>query len=58
MNQSSVTAVFSEENGWPFGEVKDTDPLHEKAKQIEVGHPVRDVSPSMSTYCIDLGIDS
>lgn len=38
-----MTAAFSKENGWPFGEVMDTDPLYEKEKQIPAGHPVRDV---------------
>ena len=36
--------MFSAEGGWPFGEVRDTDPIFEKEKQIEAGNPVRDVS--------------
>ncbi|KAK5051526.1 hypothetical protein LTR84_003178 [Exophiala bonariae] len=39
---SSVTAAFSKENGWPFGEVKDTDTLYDMEKQLPAGHPVRD----------------
>lgn len=39
-----MTAVFSEENGWPFGEIDDTDSPYEKEKQLDPGHPVRDVS--------------
>jgi len=32
------------QNGWPFGEVSDTDAVYEKEKRIEPGHPVRDAS--------------
>jgi hypothetical protein len=41
--QASVTSMFSKEGGWPFGEVRDTDAIYEKEKQIEAGNPVRDV---------------
>lgn len=36
--------MFSEEGGWPYGEVKDTDSVLEKEKTIPAGNPVRDVS--------------
>ncbi|CAG9986513.1 unnamed protein product [Clonostachys byssicola] len=38
---SSITTPFSEDGGWPEGEVKDTDNLYETEKQINDGHPVR-----------------
>ncbi|CAH0040236.1 unnamed protein product [Clonostachys rhizophaga] len=38
---SSITTPFSEDGGWPEGEVKDTDNLYETEKQIDDGHPVR-----------------
>ncbi|KAI1378883.1 NAD(P)-binding protein [Hypoxylon crocopeplum] len=38
---SSITTLFSEEGGWPYGEVRDTDPIFEKEKEIEGPHPVR-----------------
>ncbi|KAF2238758.1 hypothetical protein EV356DRAFT_528666 [Viridothelium virens] len=38
---SSVATIFSAEGGWPFGEVRDTDPIFEKEKEIEAAHPVR-----------------
>ncbi|KAI1137283.1 NAD(P)-binding protein [Hypoxylon sp. FL0543] len=41
---SSITAVFSEEGGWPYGEVRDTDPIFEKEKQIGGPHPVRETN--------------
>ncbi|KAI2628092.1 NAD(P)-binding protein [Hypomontagnella submonticulosa] len=39
---SSVATVFSEEAGWPPGEVKDSDPIFEKEKQLGGSHPVRE----------------
>ncbi|KAI4863797.1 NAD(P)-binding protein [Hypoxylon rubiginosum] len=41
---SSVATVFSEDGGWPFGEVRDTDPIFAKEKEIEGGHPVRETN--------------
>ncbi|CAI6092743.1 unnamed protein product [Clonostachys chloroleuca] len=38
---SSITTAFSEDGGWPEGEVKDTDNLYETEKQIGDDHPVR-----------------
>ncbi|KAH8898668.1 NAD(P)-binding protein [Thozetella sp. PMI_491] len=39
---SSVTTLFSEDAGWPYGEVRDSDPgLYEKEKEIMGDHPVR-----------------
>ncbi|KAM5349180.1 hypothetical protein ACJ41O_009003 [Fusarium nematophilum] len=39
---SSVATMFSEEGGWPYGEVKDTDTtIMEKQKEIGVENPVR-----------------
>ncbi|KPM41084.1 hypothetical protein AK830_g5461 [Neonectria ditissima] len=37
---TSVTATFSAEGGWPFGEVKDTDAILEKEKKIQQPHPI------------------
>lgn len=42
--QSSVMSMFSKEGGWPYGQVKDTDPVLEKEKAIQESNPVRDVS--------------
>ncbi|WQF88868.1 Putative NAD-dependent epimerase/dehydratase, NAD(P)-binding domain superfamily [Colletotrichum destructivum] len=38
---SSVTAAFSKENGWPFGEISDTGPVIAKEREIGDQHPVR-----------------
>jgi hypothetical protein len=49
-SQSSLTAIYSAEGGWPYGEVKDTDPIFEKEKEIGGPHPVREVSNASSSY--------
>ncbi|KAI0149688.1 NAD(P)-binding protein [Hypoxylon sp. NC0597] len=41
---SSITTVFAEEGGWPYGEVRDTDPIFEKEKEIGGPHPVRETN--------------
>ncbi|KAM0424376.1 hypothetical protein ACHAPT_010524 [Fusarium lateritium] len=38
---SSVATMFTEEGGWPSGEVRDTDPLLAKEKDIGTSNPVR-----------------
>lgn len=41
MRQSSVTSMYAAEGGWPFGEIKDSDNVYEKEKQIGGPNPVR-----------------
>ncbi|CAM1505956.1 Fc.00g115930.m01.CDS01 [Cosmosporella sp. VM-42] len=41
---SSVATIFSAEGGWPYGEVRDADPIFEKQKQIGGSHPVRELN--------------
>ncbi|KAK7409252.1 hypothetical protein QQX98_008562 [Neonectria punicea] len=41
---SSVMTMFSEEGGWPYGEVKDTDAILEKEKEIQQPNPVRHIN--------------
>lgn len=43
--------MFATEGGWPFGEIKDTDPVYEKEKEIEKGNPVRGVSGTHNASC-------
>ncbi|KAH7016148.1 uncharacterized protein B0I36DRAFT_277426 [Microdochium trichocladiopsis] len=38
---SSILTMFGEDGGWPSGEVRDTDPLFEKEKQLGTDHPGR-----------------
>ncbi|KIX01887.1 uncharacterized protein Z518_07826 [Rhinocladiella mackenziei CBS 650.93] len=39
---SGVTTLFTAEAGWPYGEVRDTDPVFEKEKEMGGSHPVRE----------------
>ncbi|RDW74800.1 hypothetical protein BP6252_05942 [Coleophoma cylindrospora] len=55
---SSVATLFSAEGGWPYGEIKDTDPVLEKEKSIARGHPVRDASILVSELSKALGVTS
>ncbi|KAF7556237.1 hypothetical protein G7046_g6350 [Stylonectria norvegica] len=41
---SSVAALFSAEGGWPYGEVKDSDPIFEREKRIGTSNPVRETN--------------
>ncbi|KAL9071885.1 MAG: hypothetical protein Q9157_005311 [Trypethelium eluteriae] len=55
---SSVATIFSAEGGWPFGEVRDTDPIFEKEKEIEGAHPVRNTNTIVTELAIAQGITS
>lgn len=52
LSQSSVATMFTEEGGWPFGEVRDTDSILEMEKEIEIAeaNPVRKVSHACLLY--------
>lgn len=39
-----MTSLFSKEAGWPYGEIRDDDPILEKQRAIEEPNPVRQVS--------------
>ncbi|KAM6511444.1 hypothetical protein FALCPG4_016447 [Fusarium falciforme] len=41
---SSVATMFTEEGGWPSGEVRDTDPLLSKEREIGTENPVRETN--------------
>ncbi|EXM16800.1 hypothetical protein V3481_015715 [Fusarium oxysporum f. sp. vasinfectum] len=38
---SSVASMFTEEGGWPFGKVKDSDPLIYRQRELGLDNPVR-----------------
>ena len=48
-----MTSMYASEGGWPFGEVRDTDTVFEKEKQIEARNPVRDVGYINSSAIYD-----
>ncbi|OBR07670.1 Nad dependent epimerase dehydratase family protein [Colletotrichum higginsianum IMI 349063] len=53
---SSVTAAFSKENGWPFGEISDTGPVLAKEKEIGDQHPVRVADIMVAEKGKELGV--
>ncbi|KAH9207067.1 hypothetical protein DL95DRAFT_468991 [Leptodontidium sp. 2 PMI_412] len=55
---TSVTTMFAAEGGWPFGEIKDTDPVYEKEKEIEKGNPVRDTNIFIVEHAKARGVTS
>ncbi|KAG4436916.1 hypothetical protein IFR05_007604 [Cadophora sp. M221] len=55
---TSLTTMFAAEGGWPYGEIKDTDPVYEKEKQIEKGNPVRDTNIFIVEHAKVLGVTS
>ncbi|KAF4336095.1 hypothetical protein FBEOM_10031 [Fusarium beomiforme] len=38
---SSVASMFTEEGGWPFGPVRDSDPLLDRQRKLGLDNPVR-----------------
>ena len=44
--KSSIATMFTEEGGWPYGEIKDSDPILAKEKEIGFDNPVRAVCRS------------
>lgn len=41
--QSSVTTGYSKEGGWPFGSIKDGDPVYKLEKELNDEFPIRKV---------------
>jgi hypothetical protein len=51
--------LFSVEGGWPYGEVKDTDPtIFEKDKEIGGPHPVRQTNILVTELAKAQGVTS
>ncbi|CAG7562415.1 unnamed protein product [Fusarium equiseti] len=42
--KSSIATMFTKEGGWPYGEIKDSDPILAKEREIGFGNPVRAVN--------------
>ncbi|KAI0881295.1 NAD(P)-binding protein [Annulohypoxylon maeteangense] len=55
---SSITTLFSEDGGWTYGEVKDSDPIYEKDKQIGRSHPARATNLLVIEQAKELGVTS
>jgi hypothetical protein len=45
--------MFTEEGGWPFGKVKDSDPLIDRQRELGLDNPVRkvDLDPNIASDC-------
>jgi hypothetical protein len=41
--KTSTVSMFTEEGGWPYGEVRDTDAILDKEREIGLENPVRKV---------------
>ncbi|KAI1448839.1 NAD(P)-binding protein [Annulohypoxylon stygium] len=56
---SSITTLFSEDGGWPYGQVKDSDPLlFEKDKEIGTAHPARKTNILTTELSKEQGVTS
>ncbi|KAM0229278.1 hypothetical protein ACHAP5_011702 [Fusarium lateritium] len=46
--KTSVASMFTEEGGWPYGEVRDTDAILDKEREIGLENPVRKTNISLA----------
>ncbi|KAI3329397.1 NAD(P)-binding protein [Xylariaceae sp. AK1471] len=44
---SSVTTGYSKEGGWPYGSIKDADPVYKMEKELNDGFPIRTVNTNI-----------
>ncbi|KLP19696.1 Uncharacterized protein LW94_4327 [Fusarium fujikuroi] len=54
---SSVASMFTEEGGWPFGKVKDSDPLIDRQRELGLDNPVRKVDGRGTGECRKLSVN-
>lgn len=40
--KSSLTALYTEEAGWPYGHIRDDDAVYVKEAELGGAHPVRE----------------
>ncbi|OKL63856.1 hypothetical protein UA08_01113 [Talaromyces atroroseus] len=55
---SSIASVFAEENGWPYGEIRDSDPIYEKEKELGDAHIIRKVNILVTELAREQGVTS
>ncbi|KAF2652652.1 NAD(P)-binding protein [Lophiostoma macrostomum CBS 122681] len=55
---SSVTTWYSEEGGWPHGNLKDTDAIYEKEKELDIPHPIRETNVFLVKKAKECGVTS
>ncbi|KAM0408626.1 hypothetical protein ACHAPD_011608 [Fusarium lateritium] len=55
---SSVATMFTEEGGWPYGEVKDSDSILDKEREIGSDNPVRAVNSLLAEEGKKQGVET
>ncbi|TDZ41511.1 hypothetical protein CTRI78_v009577 [Colletotrichum trifolii] len=53
---SSVSMLYSDLNGWPYGEVSDEEDVFEKDKSISTPNPARVLSEALGVTAFNIGI--
>ncbi|KAI0974490.1 hypothetical protein F4678DRAFT_422893 [Xylaria arbuscula] len=55
---SSVTTGYSKEGGWPYGIIKDGDPVYKLEKELNDGFPIRKTNTAITELAKDQGVKS
>ncbi|KAI1428255.1 hypothetical protein F5Y12DRAFT_48146 [Xylaria sp. FL1777] len=55
---SSVTTGYSKEGGWPYGTVKDGDPVYKMEKELNDGFPIRKTNTAITELAKEKGVTS
>ncbi|KAG8672672.1 hypothetical protein FPOAC2_06066 [Fusarium poae] len=55
---SSIATMFTEEGGWPYGEVKDSDSILDKEREIGFDNPVRAVNSLLAEEGKNQGVET
>ncbi|WZH49978.1 3Beta_HSD domain-containing protein [Fusarium acuminatum] len=56
--KTSVASMFTEEGGWPYGEVRDTDAILDKEREIGLENPVRKTNISLADESKAQGVET
>ncbi|KAF2965255.1 hypothetical protein GQX73_g8333 [Xylaria multiplex] len=55
---SSVTTGYSKEGGWPYGTIKDGDPVYKLEKELNDGFPIRKTNTAITELAKERGVTS
>ncbi|KAI0539299.1 hypothetical protein GGR58DRAFT_244719 [Xylaria digitata] len=55
---SSVTTGYSKEGGWPYGTIKDGDPVYKMEKELNDGFPIRKTNTAITELAKERGVTS
>ncbi|GKU21468.1 unnamed protein product [Fusarium langsethiae] len=56
--KSSIATMFTEEGGWPYDEVKDSDSILDKEREIGFDNPVREVNSLLAEEGKNQGVET